>query len=153
MAANAVPNAQVLPGIVQQLDTAQEIQTGRPKMTVEQWKEALFVQLDLSGLNSWTPKSRAVANSLLAKYHDIFSLESYELGCIDLAWCVMKVSDDEPFKERFRQIPQLMVEEVWAHVKEMLEVSTIYPSQSPRCNTVVLVRKKDGSLHFCINFH
>ena len=35
----------------------------------------------------------------------------------------------------------------------MLEASAIRPSQSAWCNAVVLVRKKDGSLHFCINFH
>ena len=34
----------------------------------------------------------------------------------------------------------------------MLESGAIRPSQSAWCNTVVLVRKKDGSLHFCINF-
>ena len=38
-------------------------------------------------------------------------------------------------------------------VKEMLEVDAIHPSQSPGCNTVVLVCKKDGGLCFCINFH
>ena len=37
-------------------------------------------------------------------------------------------------------------------MKEMLESGTIRPSQSAWCNAVVLVWKKDGSLHFCINF-
>ena len=46
-----------------------------------------------------------------------------------------------------------MVEEVRNHLKEMLESSAIRPSQSVWCNAVVLVWKKDGGLHFCINFH
>ena len=45
-----------------------------------------------------------------------------------------------------------MVEEVRNHLKEMLESSAIRPSQNTWCNAVILVRKKDGSLHFCINF-
>ena len=122
-------------------------------MTVEQWRVVLFKQLDLSSLDSWTQKSRVVANLLLAEYHDIFSLDSCELGCTDLAWHVIKVTDDEPFKVRFRWIPPSMVEEVQSHVREMLEAGAICPSQSPWCNAVVLVRKKDGSLHFCIDFH
>ena len=34
----------------------------------------------------------------------------------------------------------------------MLESGAIRPSQSTWCNAVILVRKKDGSLHFCIDF-
>ena len=34
----------------------------------------------------------------------------------------------------------------------MLESGTIRPSQSAQCNMVVLVRKKDGGLWFCIDF-
>ena len=45
-----------------------------------------------------------------------------------------------------------MVEEVRNHLKEMLESGAIRPSQNTWCNAVVLVRKKDGGLHFCINF-
>ena len=39
-----------------------------------------------------------------------------------------------------------------AHLKMMLDAGVIWPSNSPWCNAVVLVRKKDGSLRFCINF-
>ena len=46
-----------------------------------------------------------------------------------------------------------MVDEVCTHLKEMLEVDTIQPSQSPLCNAVVLVCRKDGGLCFCIDFH
>ena len=35
----------------------------------------------------------------------------------------------------------------------MLESGTIRPSQSAWCNAMVLVWKKDDSLHFCIDFH
>ena len=38
------------------------------------------------------------------------------------------------------------------HLKLMLEAGAIHSSNSPRCNAVVLVRKKDGSLWFCIDF-
>ena len=34
----------------------------------------------------------------------------------------------------------------------MLDAGVIHPSQSPWCNGVVLVRKKDDTLHFCVNF-
>ena len=37
-------------------------------------------------------------------------------------------------------------------LKEMLDGGAICPSQSPWCNAVVLVWKKDGGLPFCINF-
>ena len=46
-----------------------------------------------------------------------------------------------------------MVDEVQAHMKEMLEECSICPSQSPWCNAVVLVHKKDIYLHFCTDFH
>ena len=45
-----------------------------------------------------------------------------------------------------------MVEEVRNHLREMLESGASRPSQSAWCNAVILVRKKDGGLHFYINF-
>ena len=65
---------------------------------------------------------------------------------------MIKVTDDSPFKEQFRQIPLPLVEEVCAHLWEMLDSGMICPSQSAWCNAIVLFQKKDGSMHFCIDF-
>ena len=72
---------------------------------------------------------------------------------MDIVKHVIRVVDNEPFKERFLRIPPPMVEEVRAYMKEMLEAGAIHPNQSPWCNATMLVRKKDGGLHFCIDFH
>ena len=60
--------------------------------------------------------------------------------------------NSEPFKERFRYKPPPFLEEVCASLRDMLEAGAIHLSQSPWCNAVVLVRKKDGTLHFCVDF-
>ena len=65
---------------------------------------------------------------------------------------VLKGLDTLPFKERFCRIPPPQLDEVGEHLKLMLDTGVIWPSNSPWCNAVVLVRKKDGSLHFCIDF-
>ena len=87
-----------------------------PKLTVKQRQEKLFEELDLSGLESWPPELVASTWSLLAKYRDIFSLEPSELGCAHSTKHVIKVNHDTPFKERFRQIPPPLVEEVHIHL-------------------------------------
>ena len=50
------------------------------------------------------------------------------------------------------QIPPPLVEQIQTHLWEMLDSGMIHPSQSVWCNAVVLVCKKDGGLHFCIDF-
>ena len=101
------------------------------RMSVEWRKETLLHQLDLSGLEKWSEENQAAAQALFAEYPDIFSLEPGELGCTDLAKHEIRVTDDEPLKERFQRILPPKVEEVHTHVKEMLEVGAICPSQNP----------------------
>ena len=78
VAANWVPEPQMQPGMMEALDKAQGTQM--QKLTMKQREEKLFEKLNLSGLESWPPKLVDSAQSLLAEYHDIFSLESCELS-------------------------------------------------------------------------
>ena len=60
-------------------------------MMVEQRKELLFPQLDLSGLDKWSDGNQAAVQAILAEYHYIFSLEPGELGCMVLCMAVLYV--------------------------------------------------------------
>ena len=123
-----------------------------PRLMVRQRCGKLFNELDLHGLDSWAPKLADAAHWLLAEYHDVFWLDPAEMGCTHSTKHTLKVTDNTPFKEWFRWIPPPMVEEVRNHLREMLESGAIRPSQSTWCNAMVLVRKKDDSLCFCIDF-
>ena len=89
---------------------------------------------------------------MLMEHHHIFSLEKNEIGCMDSAEHIIELMDDEPFKERFWRITPLLLEEVWENLQDMLDGGAIRPSKSPWCNAIILVRKKDGTLRFCIDF-
>ena len=126
----------------------------QPTLTEAERQDLLLEKLDLTGLEAWPEDQAAKARSLLKEYHDIFSLERRDVGHTMAAKhkIVLKDPDTPPFKERFCQIPPPQLDEVHAHLKMMLDAGVIWPSNSPWCNAVVLVRKKDGSLHFCIDF-
>ena len=82
----------------------------------------------------------------------MFSLHDLYLGKISIAKHRIRLKDDTgtPFREWNRWIPPALTDEVRAHLKEMLDLGVIRPSESPYSSNVVLVRKKDGSLRFYI---
>ena len=134
------------------------ISAGRPKeqptLTEAERQVLLLDKLDLSGLEAWPTEQAEKARSLLREYHDIFSLEKHDMGHTNATKqkIVLKDPDTPPFKERFRRIPPPQLDEVREHLKLMLDAGVVRLSNSPWCNAVVLVRKKGGSLRFCIDF-
>ena len=113
--------------------------------------EKLFSKLDLSGLEGWETEDKEEVKALLKEYASIFALDDLDLGKTAMVKHEIKLTDYTPFKERYRRIPPQQYEEVKKHLQEMLEVGAIRRSNSPWASAVVLVRKKDGSLRFCID--
>ena len=101
-----VPEPPVQTSLTEALEEAHSLQVLR--LTMKQRQEKLFKELDHL---SWQ-----LPPSLLAEYHNVFSLEPSELGCTHSSKHVIKVTNDTPFKECFRQIPLPLVEEVHMHL-------------------------------------
>ena len=152
VATNKVPEMVVADGAVGALQTRRWAKEGCVKFTDKERRKILFEMLELSGLKSSTEENKERALNLWAKYYDIFALEDGEMGCTEATEHKIKVTDPKPVKERPRNIPSGLLEEVKDQIDHMLNVGAIKPSKSAWNNAAVLVQKKDGGLRFCIIF-
>ena len=148
MSASLVPPTELLPEMEATVGTKAKPQP----MSVMARQEKLLEKLNLDGLAHWSPRNAVAVRELVLAYYDIFALQSNELGCTSAIEHGICINNSEPFKEQFRCIPPPLLEEVRASLRDMLDARVIHPSQSPWCNMVVLVRKKDGTLCFCVDF-
>ena len=107
--------------------------------------------IDISGLEDWPEKLQQEAKEMLKRNAKVFSKDDMDMGRTNLVKHHIKLTDPVPFKEAYRRIPPQMYDEVKTHLQEMLDLGALRPSNSPWASAIVLVRKKDGRLRFCID--
>ncbi len=89
--------------------------------------------------------------NLLNEHQDVFAKNSGDLGLTTLVEHRIDTGDAVPIKQQPRRLPNSLRTVVEEQVGEMLENDIIKPSNSPWSSPIVLVRKKDGTWHFCID--
>ena len=93
-----------------------------------------------------------VAKELIQKYNIAFALHDLDLGRTAKTKHRIPMFDEDTFKLPYHRIPPAMYEEVRKHLQEMLALDAIRVSQSPYVSPVVLIRKPNGQIRFCIDF-
>ena len=114
-------------------------------------REQLLSQLDLE-VGHLEPAQEQKLTQLLFSYEDLFALDSNELGTTKVVAHRINTSDYPPVRQPVRRTPFALRKRVEEMVGEMLEQGGIQPSCSPWASPIVLVRKKDGSLRFCVDY-
>ena len=89
---------------------------------------------------------------LLNKYSHIFSRDDSDIGKTGIIKHQINTGDARPIKQPARRVPFHMQKEVDSQIDQMLENDIIRPSTSPWASAIVLVKKKDGSRRFCIDY-
>ena len=98
-----------------------------------------------------SPLQQQQLNELFKEYIDVFSQGDEDLGNTPLLKHGIE-THGPPLRQPYRwQNPAVRREEM-TQVQQMLSSNVIRPSNSPWASPVVMVRKKDGSLRFCVDF-
>ena len=130
--------------------TATEKKETSSEMDSEEDGSWLFDQIDISDAKQFDENFYQQAKALFTKYQDTFSKTDMDLGRTANIKHHIILTDPIPFKERYRGIPPQLYDEVRNHLQEMLKLGAIRSSCSPWASAIVLVRKKNGKLRFCI---
>ena len=95
--------------------------------------------LDLQGQKEWPESEQKQARELLLKWEHPFAHNDLDLGKAALIKHKIRLTDQTPFKERYRCIPPHMYNDVRAHIQEMLDIGAICKLHSLWASAVVLV--------------
>ena len=90
--------------------------------------------------------------SFLRQHHHAFTLKDGECGETDLIQMEIDTGNAHPKKQRARRLPFALRQVVAHQLREMQDQGVIQPSKSPWASPVVLVKKKDGTHRFCVDY-
>ena len=90
--------------------------------------------------------------ALLEEYSDIFASSSLDLGHTSIVRHEIDTGTAQPIKQAPYRVSQSQKSDIERHISDMLEQNIIEESASPWSSPVVLVKKKDGTSRFCVDY-
>ncbi|XP_077277424.1 uncharacterized protein LOC143905721 isoform X1 [Temnothorax americanus] len=103
------------------------------------------------GSSHLDPAQKLVFFDFLKEFYHVFS-ENIIAGNCDVLCHTIELCDSHPIKQVPRRIPLHLRTEVNKILEEMKDQKVIEESSSPWVSPVVLVKKKDGSIRFCVDY-
>ena len=97
------------------------------------------------------PLQQQQLNHLFCEFSDVFSQGEDDLGSTPLLEHTIE-TQGPPLRQPYRRQNPAVRREEMAQVQQMLASNVIRPSNSLWASPVVTIRKKDGSLRFCVDF-
>ena len=89
---------------------------------------------------------------MLEEFGDLFASNMNELGRTNLVSHRIYTEDVPPIRSRPYSIPPSEQDFVKEELQRMIDNGLIRPSDSPWTSPVVLVKKKNGKLRFCVDY-
>ncbi|UYV69423.1 hypothetical protein LAZ67_6003537 [Cordylochernes scorpioides] len=134
-------------GSISYLDACSEI-AGKNEVTSPDVRECLISMIS-------TDLEETKKNGLLTclyEFADIFDFEKKSFPVSGEIKHKIDTSEYPPVRQRPYRVSTAERRVIQSEVEKMIETKIIRPSSSPWASLVILVRKKDGSLRFCVDY-
>lgn len=82
----------------------------------------------------------------------VFSLIDWDVGLAKGVEHTIRLSDTRPFRQRSFRLTPADVDNVRKHLQELLCAGIIKESRSPYASSIVIVRRKNGTIRMCIDY-
>jgi hypothetical protein len=105
-----------------------------------------------SSCGNLTSSQTHVVAQLLEEFSDVFAKNDTNMRCFDAIKHTIDTGDARPIQQRMRRTPLGFEAEEEKHLESMLSAGVVQPSMSAWSSPPVLVRKKDGSVRWCIDY-
>ena len=99
-----------------------------------------------------TEGQRPLLAALLAEYDDVFVQKGAPQTATDVVQHRIVTTTDKPIRQRMHRNPIHQRAEAARLLQEMLDKGVVRPSNSPWASPVVLAKKKDGTIRFCMDY-
>lgn len=127
-----------------------------PNLSSNEWKFSVSDSVDVHSLvalnprDSLTEKETVILDQLIDK---TFERMGDKLGCTNIVEHRIEVLDNvQPIKQRFYPVSPTLMKHIDTELQDMLQKDVIEPSSSPWSSPIVMVRKKDNSFRFCVDY-
>ena len=99
-----------------------------------------------------TEEQKSQLFTLLKRYADVIAFSDGDLGRTRMIQHPINTGDAPPARQPPRRLPIHRQQKATQLVNEMLHKDIIEKSTSPWSSQIVLVKKKDGSVRFCVDY-
>ncbi|GBN25236.1 Retrovirus-related Pol polyprotein from transposon 297 [Araneus ventricosus] len=118
----------------------------------QEFSESLRLTSILENLEGLNEEQRTAVKELLQEFQNLFSTSDSDVGRCKMTQHRINTGNHPPIKQYPRRLPLAKKEEAERLVKEMVDNGIIEESSGPWASLIVLVKKKDGSTHFCVDY-
>ena len=136
-------------GNEREADPASVLTITTPDVTSRKQKLAKLFAGEGAALK-WQDKDKFL--QFLLANHQAFAIDEADRGETDLVQMTIDTGDAQLKQVPPRRTPLAARREIAMQFKKMQDQGVIQPSCSPWASPVVLVRKKDGTMRFCIDY-
>ena len=131
-----------------------EILENLPYKTMDEVNSEMpvFMSEMFANLCSELTELSVIFGNLPIEFRNTFVKDDTDLGCFIGVEHHIDMGDAKPIKQPMHCIPMAFMGEEEKDLKKMLDYKVIRPSVSEWASPSVLIRKRDGDIHWCIDF-